>query len=140
MICNIGICNIWKIKEKLKFWLWFTCLKRIIWSFLCLQWTLSAYWALYVCHILYSDYAIFVFPRNVQPALQNQNWRWGECQECTCKCLYRSTSRSGVFIVSFENISLLFLVSIVDFEQVNVSWKISLSVKIIFCDEAASFM
>ena len=29
--------------------------------------------------------------------------------------------RSGVFIVNFEHVSHLFLVSIVDFEQVNIS-------------------
>ena len=34
----------------------------------------------------------------------------------------RHCRRSGVFIVNFEHISYLFLVSIVDFEQVNVSW------------------
>ena len=31
--------------------------------------------------------------------------------------------RSGVFIVNFEHVSHLFLVSIIDFEQVNISWK-----------------
>ena len=31
-------------------------------------------------------------------------------------------SLSGVFIVNFEHISHLFLVSIADIEQVNVSW------------------
>ena len=31
--------------------------------------------------------------------------------------------RSGVFIVNFEHISHLFLVSIVDFERVNISWE-----------------
>ena len=37
----------------------------------------------------------------------------------------RQPRRSGVFIVNFENISLFSSVSIVDSEQVNVSWDIS---------------
>ena len=37
--------------------------------------------------------------------------------------------RSGVFIVNFEHISLLFFsASIVDFEQVNFTWKVHLEV------------
>ena len=39
---------------------------------------------------------------------------------------YYTRSRSGVFIVNFEHISYFF-VSVVDFEQVDVSWAASLA-------------
>ena len=69
--------------------------------------------------IFYTPNMQFLFSPEISNPLSKIKIGVGECQEYTFKCLYRSTSRSGVFIVNFENISLLFLVSIVDFEQVS---------------------
>ena len=44
------------------------------------------------------------------------------CSKLTVKIQQRHQRRSGVFIINFEHILHLFRASIVDFEQVNVSW------------------
>ena len=60
---------------------------------------------------------------------RNARKRYEMCSKLTIKTPARRQSRrSGVFIVNLEHNSHLSSVSIVEFEQINISWEISRSI------------